>query len=77
MSLHWNHANGGCGLPGVEEITEKKCEKLMERIAEKRSLPEGLIKRKGKWSFLECQNTVKIIPSERARRNEDMGFGIT
>ena len=35
MSLHCNHANGGCGLP-VEEITGKKCEKLAERIAGKR-----------------------------------------
>ena len=48
MLLHCNHANGGCGLPGVEEITKKKCEKLAKRIAGKRSLPEGLIKCKGK-----------------------------
>ena len=41
MSLHYNHANGGCGLPGVEEITENKCEKLAERIAEKHALLEG------------------------------------
>ena len=38
MSLHCNHANGGCGLPGIDEITGKKCEKLVERITEKRSL---------------------------------------
>ena len=41
MSLHCNHANGGCGLPGVEEIIEKECEKLAERIAGKRNLSEG------------------------------------
>ena len=40
MSLHCNHANGGCGLLGVEEITEKKCEKLAEGIAGKCSLSE-------------------------------------
>ena len=42
MSLHYNHADGGFGLPGVEEITGKKCEKLAERIAEKRSLSKGV-----------------------------------
>ena len=38
MSLHYSDANGGCGLPGVDEITGKKCEKLAERITGKRSL---------------------------------------
>ena len=41
MLLDGYHANGGCGLPGVEEITGTKCEKLAERIAGKRSLMEG------------------------------------
>ena len=41
MSLHCNHANGGCGLPGVEEITGRKWKKLAERIAGNLSLPEG------------------------------------
>ena len=41
MSLHYSDANGGCGLPGVEEITGRKCEKLAERIAGKRTLSEG------------------------------------
>ena len=48
MSLHYSDANGGCGLPGVEEITEKKCEKLAERIAGKRTFSEGLNKGRGK-----------------------------
>ena len=46
MSLHCNHANGGCGLPGVEEINGRKCEKLTERIAGNLS-QRGLIKGKG------------------------------
>ena len=41
MSLHYSDGNGGCGLPGVEEITERKCEKLAERIAEKCTLLKG------------------------------------
>ena len=48
MSLHYSDANGGCGLPGVEEITGRKCEKLAERIAGKRTLSEGLNKGRGK-----------------------------
>ena len=47
MSLHYSGANGGCGLPGVEEITGRKCEKLAEGIAEKRPLSEGADKGKG------------------------------
>ena len=41
MSLHCNHASGGCGLPGVEGFIGKKCEKLAEGIAENCSLSEG------------------------------------
>ena len=41
MLLCCDHASGGCGLPGVEEITEKKCEKLAKRIAGNLSLVEG------------------------------------
>ena len=41
MSLHCNHANGGCRLPGVMGFIGKKCEKLAERIAEKHSLSKG------------------------------------
>ena len=48
MSLHYSDADGGCGLPGVEEITGRKCEKLAERIAGKRTLSEGLKTARGK-----------------------------
>ena len=51
MSLLCNHANGWCGLAGVEEITGKKCEKLAERIAGKHSLLEGLNKGRGNGHF--------------------------
>ena len=60
MSLHYSDANGGCGLPGVEEITEKKCEKLAERIAGKRTFSEGLNKGRGKMVIFimskHCEN---------------------
>ena len=37
----------------------------------------GLIKGREKWSFSECKNMVKMIPTEWARRNKEVGFGIT
>ena len=78
MSLHYSDANGGCGLPGVEEIAGRKRGKLAERIGGKRfSLSKGLVKCKGKMVISECQNMVKMIPSEQARQNEEVGFGIT
>ena len=47
MLPHGYHENGGYGLPGDEEYTGRKCEKLAERIAGKRSLSEGADKGKG------------------------------
>ena len=64
-------------MPGVEEIIEKECEKLAERIAGNLHLRRGLNKGRGKWSFSECQNMVKMVPSERARQSEEVGFGMT
>ena len=37
----------------------------------------GCLRARGKWSFSECQNIMKVIQTERARRNEDVGFGFT
>ena len=48
MLLHGYHANRGCGLPGDEETTGKKCGKIAEGITGKVSLPKGLIMGKGK-----------------------------
>ena len=86
MSLHYNHANGGCALPGVEEITGKKCEKLAERIAEKCSLLEGQIKRKGKMVIFRMpkhgeNDTNRTGSTKRCRerwfhRNWSYGCGV-
>ena len=52
-------------------------------VKPQKDLPENVLSRRGlnkageKWSFSECQNMVKMVPSERARRNKDVGFGIT
>ena len=45
--------------------------------------PETLLSRRGclraraKWTFSECCHMAKMIPTGRARRNEEAGFGIT
>ena len=54
--MHCNHANGGCGLPGVDEITGKKCEKLAELTAEKVLSRRGLIYCKGKMVIFTVSN---------------------
>ena len=48
MLLHGYHANGGCGLPGDEEYSGKKCGEAAERFAGNSSLSEGLFTCKGK-----------------------------
>jgi hypothetical protein len=52
-------------------------------IISQKDLPEKILSRRAgyrawkKWSFSECLNIMKRIPSERARRIENVGFGIT
>ena len=78
MLLHGYHANGGCGLPGDGEYSGKKCETIAERFTGKRSLSEGAdLGARAKRSFSQCQPIVKMKPTERPRRDEDVGFGIT
>ena len=48
MSLHCNHANGGCGFPGDEEYTGEMCGEAAERFAGNNFLSEGLFTCKGK-----------------------------
>ena len=43
MLLHGYHANGGCGLPGDEEYSGKKCGEAVEIITGNSSLSEGAV----------------------------------
>ena len=49
----------------------------------RKDLPEtvlsrrGLFTGKGKMVISECENIMKMISTEQARRNEDVGFGFT
>ena len=52
-------------------------------VKPRKDLPETVLSRRGclsaraKRSFSQCQTIVKMKPTERARRDEEMGFGIT
>ena len=48
MSLHFNNANGGCGLPGVDEITGKNVRSSQKESPKNVLSRRGLIKCKGK-----------------------------
>ena len=52
-------------------------------VKPRKDLPETVLSRRGclraraKRSFSQCQTIVKMKPTERARRNEEVGFGFT
>ena len=52
-------------------------------VKPRKDLPETVLSRRGclraraKRSFLLCENIMKMTSTERARRNEDVGFGFT
>ena len=52
-------------------------------VKPRKDLPEAGLSRRGclhareKRTFSQCQTIVKMKPTERARRYEEMGFGIT
>ena len=41
------------------------------------SLGGGCLRTRAKWSFSQCQTIVKMISSERAQRDENVGVGFT
>ena len=57
--------------PGRSAVKPRK--DLLERVLSWR----GLIGARAKWSFPVCQTIVKMIPKVRARRDEEVGVGIT
>ena len=64
-------------MPGVEEITGTKCERLAERIAGKRSRSEGADWGKGKIVIFRMSKHSEMLPKVWAQRDEEVGFGIT
>ena len=51
-------------------------------VKPRKDLPETVLSRRGclramaKWSFSECSNIKKMVPSKRARRTEKLSVGI-
>ena len=64
-------------MPGDEEGTGEKCGEAAERFAGNSYLSEGLFMRKGKKVISRILTHDKVISTERARRDEEVGFGIT
>ena len=65
-------------MPGGRGILRKKCGMIAKIFAGNSSLSEGgCLQARAKWSFSICQTIVKMMGTERARRNEDVSIGIT
>ena len=77
MLLHGHHACGCFCLPGDEESSRKKCGEAAERIAGKGLSRRGMIRARSKWSSPACQTIAKMMGTEWARRDEDVGVGFT
>ena len=76
MLLHGYHANDGCGLPRVVEITGRTCEKLAERIAGNSSLSEGLFTRKGKKFIFTVSNHSESMTNRTGSTKRRSGLWI-
>ena len=62
---------------GVDEYSGTSAVKLRKNSPERFSLGGGCLEARAKWSFSLCENIMEVTLSERARRDEDVGFGIT
>jgi hypothetical protein len=77
MTLQCNNADEGCGLPGEKGTIGTECGRSAETIAGTSSLSEGLFTARAEWSFLLYQNRMRVTPSGRALRDEEVGAGFT
>ena len=57
--------------PGRSAVNPRK--DLLETVLSRR----GCLRARAKMSFSQCQTIVTMKPTERARRDEELGFGIT
>ena len=62
---------------GVKKAPERSAVKPQKDFSETVLSRRGCLCARTKWSFSECQNIMKVTPTERARRDEEIGFGIT
>ena len=62
---------------GVKKAPGRSAVKLRKKLPEIVLSRRGCLRAREKRSFSQCQTIVKMKPTERARRNKDVGFGIT
>ena len=65
------------GCLGVRETPGRSAVKPRKESPKAVLSRRGLFTARAKWSFSQCQNIMKMTPTERAQRNEDVGFGFT
>ena len=61
---------------GVKKAPGRSAVKPQKDLPETVPSLRGYLRARAKRSFSQCQTIVKMKPTERARRNEDVGFGI-
>ena len=65
-------------MPGGRQILREEVRNDRGKICRKQfSLGGGCLRTREKWSFSQCQTIVKMISSEQARRDEDVGVEFT
>ena len=67
----------GVAFLGMKEAPGRSAVKPRKDLPETVLSRRGCLRARAKRSFSQCQTIVKMKPTERARRNEDVGFGIT
>ena len=62
---------------GVKKAPERSAVKPRKDLPETVLSRRGCLRARAKRSFSQCQTIVKMKPAERARRDKEVGFGIT
>ena len=62
---------------GVGDYSGKNAERSRKELPETVLSRRGCLRAMAKWSFSECSNIKKMVPSKRARRTEKLSVGIT
>ena len=62
---------------GVKKAPRRSAVKPRKDLPETVLSQRGCLRARAKWTFSQCQTILKMKPTERARRDEEMGFGIT
>ena len=67
----------GVACLGMENTPGRSAKRSRKDSPENVLSRRGCLRARAKWSFSVCQTIVKMIPTERARRNEEVSVGFT